>query len=143
AAGDARAETRQSPPRAVSPRMKLVSVNTGRPREVVGTDGRFVVTSIWKTPREGRLHVSTLNIEGDEQSDPSVHGGRYKAVYCYPSEHYASWRDELPGVDLPWGVFGENLTTEGLFETDVRIGDRIQIGTAEFQVTQPRQPCFK
>jgi MOSC domain-containing protein YiiM len=84
-----------------------------------------------------------LNIEGDLQSDPSVHGGTYKAVYCYPSEHYAYWREQLPGVDLPWGVFGENLTTEGLLETDVCIGDRIQIGSAEFQVTQPRQPCFK
>ena len=123
--------------------MRLVSVNTGRPREVVGPNGRIVLTSIWKSPREGRLHVASSNIDGDEQSDLTVHGGTYKAVYCYPSEHYSYWRDQLPGVDLPWGVFGENLTTEGLLETEVCIGDRLQIGTAEFQVTQPRSPCFK
>ena len=122
--------------------MKLVSVNTGGPRDVE-SHGETVRTSIWKTARDGRLHVGTLNIDGDEQSDLSVHGGKYKAVYCYPSEHYAYWRGQLPGMDLPWGAFGENLTTAGLLETDVCIGDRILIGTAEFQVTQPRQPCFK
>jgi MOSC domain-containing protein YiiM len=122
--------------------VKLISLNTGRPREVV-VNGRVVRTSIWKKPREGRLHVKALNIEGDEQSDLSVHGGTFKAVYCYPSEHYGYWRRELPHADLPWGVFGENLTTEGLLETDVRIGDRLAIGGAEFLVTQPRQPCFK
>lgn len=122
--------------------MKLVSVNTGGPREV-SANGRTVRTSIWKSARDGRLHVATLNIDGDKQSDLSVHGGKHKAVYCYPSEHYAYWREQLPGVDLPWGAFGENLTTEGLLETEVCIGDRIRIGTAEFQVTQPRQPCFK
>jgi len=120
----------------------LISVNTGGPREVQA-GGQTVVTSIWKSPREGRVHVTPLNIEGDEQSDPSVHGGTYKAVYCYSSEHYEYWRGQLPGMDVPWGAFGENLTTEGLLETDVCIGDRFQIGTAEFQVTQPRQPCFK
>lgn len=122
--------------------MKLVSLNTGRPREVEW-NGHVVRTSIWKSPREGRLRVAPLNIDGDEQSDLSVHGGPEKAVYVYPSEHYEYWRRELPGTELPWGVFGENLTTEGLLETDVNIGDRIQVGTAEFLVTQPRQPCFK
>ena len=121
---------------------RIISVNTGRPREV-HVNGQTVRTSIWKSPRNGRARVATLNIEGDQQSDLTVHGGPAKAVYCYPSEHYAYWRQELPGFDLPWGVFGENLTTEGLFETDVRIGDRFQAGTAEFLVTQPRQPCFK
>jgi MOSC domain-containing protein YiiM len=122
--------------------MKLISVNTGRPRDVE-VNGRVVRTSIWKSPRTGRLRVSTLNVDGDEQSDLSVHGGTYKAVYCYPSEHYEFWRRELPDADLPWGVFGENLTTEGLLETDVRIGDLLEIGSAQFLVTQPRQPCFK
>jgi len=122
--------------------VKLISLNTGGPREVQA-NGETVRTSIWKSPREGRLRVAATNIDGDEQSDLTVHGGTDKAVYCYPSEHYAYWRDELPGMDLPWGVFGENLTTEGLLESDVCIGDRIQVGTAEFQVTQPRQPCFK
>jgi len=87
--------------------------------------------------------VAALNIDGDEQSDLSVHGGTYKAVYCYPSEHYEYWRRELPHAELPWGVFGENLTTEGALERDIRIGDRLEIGSAQFLVTQPRQPCFK
>jgi MOSC domain-containing protein YiiM len=122
--------------------MKLISLNTGRPREVE-VNGRIVRTSIWKSPRQGRLPVTALNIAGDEQSDLTVHGGTYKAVYCYPSEHYEYWRHELPDAELPWGVFGENLTTEGLLEKDVYIGDRMRIGTAEFLVTQPRQPCYK
>ena len=123
--------------------MRLVSVNTGGPREVIGLDGRAVLTSIWKSPRDGRVAVRTLNLDGDEQSDLSAHGGQYKAVYCYPSEHYEWWKRQLPDLDLPWGVFGENLTTAGLGEAGVQIGDRFAIGTAVFQVTQPRQPCFK
>ena len=122
--------------------MKVISVNTGKPRGV-DDHGRKVRTSIWKTPREGRVAVRTLNLDGDKQSDLRVHGGPHKAVYIYPSEHYEYWRRELPGFELPWGAFGENLTTSGLFEHEVRIGDRIAIGTAEFQVTQSRQPCFK
>src|SRR3979409_2225571 len=122
--------------------MKLVSLNTGGPRQVMW-NGQTVRTSISKSPRVGRLRVASLNIDGDEQSDLSVHGGRAKAVYLYPSEHYEYWRRELHGIDLPWGIFGENLTTEGLLETDVRIGDRVQTGGVEFLVPQPRQPCFK
>jgi MOSC domain-containing protein YiiM len=122
--------------------MKLISVNTGGPQDVDAL-GQIVRTSIWKSPRQGRVRVTASNIEGDEQSDLTVHGGTYKAVYCYPSEHYEYWRRELPVAELPWGVFGENLTTEGLLETDVCIGDRMRIGRAEFVVTQPRQPCFK
>ena len=122
--------------------MTLLSLNTGRPREI-RVNGQTVRTSIWKSPREGRLHVAALNIDGDEQSDLTVHGGTYKAVYCYPSEHYAWWREQLPEMDLPWGVFGENLTTEGLLETEVRIGDVFEIGSARVRVTQPRTPCAK
>jgi MOSC domain-containing protein YiiM len=87
--------------------------------------------------------VGKLNVEGDEQSDLSVHGGVDKAVYAYPSEHYGRWREDLPGTDLPWGVFGENLTIEGLVEVAVHIGDCLRIGSAELMVTQPRMPCFK
>lgn len=122
--------------------MKLVAVSVGRPREVESR-GRMVRTSIVKTPIAGRVHVRFENIDGDEQSDLTVHGGPNKAVYAYPSEHYAPWRLELPDTDFHWGAFGENLTTEGLIETDVRIGDRYRIGTGEFVVTQPRQPCYK
>lgn len=122
--------------------MRIVSVNVGRPREV-DWHGRAVHTSIWKLPVEGRVRVGRLNVEGDQQSDLSVHGGADKAVYVYPSEHYAYWRDELRGMDLPWGAFGENLTTEGLLEGAIHIGDCIRAGTAEFVVTQPRLPCYK
>ena len=122
--------------------MKLISVNTGRPRKVEA-DGKSVRTSIWKVPREGRVVVNAFNLDGDKQSDLRVHGGARKAVYVYPSEHYEYWRRELPHMDLPWGVFGENLTTAGLLEDEVRIGDRLAIGSAEFEVTQSRQPCFK
>jgi MOSC domain-containing protein YiiM len=105
--------------------------------------GKTLTTSIFKAPVAGRVRVSRLNLAGDEQSDLTVHGGVDKAVYVYPSEHYAYWREQLPDFPLPWGAFGENFTTDGLFENEVRIGDRLRIGTAEFGVTQPRMPCFK
>jgi MOSC domain-containing protein YiiM len=89
------------------------------------------------------FELSRLTLEGDQQSDLSVHGGIHKAVYAYPSEHYPFWREEVPGIDLPFGAFGENFTTEGLLEEAVRIGDRLRIGSARFVVTQPRMPCFK
>ena len=122
--------------------MKVLSVNVGLPRDV-DWQGRRVRTSIWKSPVDGAVRVATLNLDGDQQSDLSVHGGTEKAVYCYPSEHYSYWRRELPDTELPWGVFGENLTTEGLLEDKVQIGDRLRIGSARFAVTQPRLPCFK
>jgi len=122
--------------------MRLVSVNVGLPREMEWR-GRTIRTSIFKTPTDRRVRVTTVNLEGDRQSDLSVHGGVDKAVYAYPSEHYAYWRGELPGMDLPWGIFGENFTTEGLLEESVRIGERLRVGSAEFVITQPRMPCFK
>ena len=122
--------------------MRLLSVNVGRPR-LVSWRGRTVSTGIWKTPVSGPVRVRSLNLDGDRQSDLSVHGGPDKAVYGYPSEHYAFWREQLPDAELPWGVFGENLTTEGLFEDRLCIGDRLRCGTAEFVVTQPRLPCYK
>ena len=122
--------------------MKLISVNVGLPREITW-HGRTVQTSIWKKPVQGRIHVARLNLDGDRQSDLSVHGGVDKAVYVYPSEHYSFWQSELPGADLSPGAFGENFTSEGLLEDEVQIGDRLRAGTAEFIVTQPRMPCFK
>ncbi len=120
----------------------VVSVNVGRPRDVEWR-GRTVRTSIWKEPVAGRVAVRRLNLEGDEQSDLSVHGGPDKAVYVYPSEHYDYWRRGLPGFGLPWGAFGENLTIHGLLEDEARIGDRLGVGSAELVVTQPRMPCYK
>lgn len=122
--------------------MKLISLNVGRPR-LIDVEGETIRTSIFKEPVGGRVRVRTLNIDGDEQSDLTVHGGRDKAVYAYPSEHYASWRSILSVNELGWGAFGENLTTEGLLEDRVAIGDRVLCGTVEMVVTQPRLPCYK
>jgi MOSC domain-containing protein YiiM len=110
--------------------MRVVSLSVGLPQEVEW-HGQTVRTSIFKTPTDRRLRVTTLDFEGDEQSDLSVHGGVDKAVYAYPSEHYAYWREELPDMDLPWGFFGENLTIEGLLEENVRIGDRFRLAALE------------
>ena len=122
--------------------LKLISVNVGLPREVIWK-GEQVLTGIFKEPVARRLLLRRLDLDGDQQADLSVHGGVDKAVYAYPVEHYEYWRGELPGMELPWGTFGENFTTEGLLETVVCIGDRFRIGTAEVMVTQPRMPCYK
>lgn len=122
--------------------MKLVSVNVGLPR-TVGWKGTLVTTGIFKSPVHARVRMHTLNLDGDRQADLTVHGGPSKAVYAYPCEHYAYWRNELPGMELPWGMFGENLTTHGLLEDEVNIGDRYRIGSAEVMVTEPRMPCYK
>ncbi len=122
--------------------VRVVSVNVGLPREVAWK-GKIVVTGIFKQPVANRVMMRTLNLSGDRQADLTVHGGPSKAVYVYPAEHYAYWREELPEVDLPWGMFGENLTTYGLQESDVGIGDRFRIGQAEVVVTEPRMPCYK
>jgi MOSC domain-containing protein YiiM len=122
--------------------MKLVSVNVGHPRAVIWK-GKEVTTGIFKEPVEGRIIMRTLNLDGDRQADLTVHGGPSKAVYVYPAEHYNYWRGELPDIKLPWGMFGENFTSEGLLEDDVRIGDRFRIGSGEVMVTEPRMPCYK
>jgi MOSC domain-containing protein YiiM len=122
--------------------MRIVSVNVGRPRTVTWR-GRPVTTGIFKAPVPGRVPVRRLNLEGDGQADLSVHGGTDKAVYVYAAEHYADWRRELADLELPWGMFGENLTVEGLREDDVWVGDRLRFGSAEGVVTQPRLPCYK
>jgi len=122
--------------------MKLISVNVGLPREVEWKD-RMVTTGIFKEPVDGRIQARKLNLDGDRQADLSVHGGPEKAIYVYPSNHYDYWRTELPGMELPWGMFGENLSVEGLEESEINIGDKFQIGSARFMVTQPRMPCYK
>ena len=122
--------------------MHLHSVNVGLPRDVVW-HGRQVSTGIFKEPVHGRVAIRRLNLDGDGQADLSVHGGADKAVYCYPFEHYSYWRRELPGEDLPLGMFGENLTLEGVSEDTVHIGDRFAVGSATLVVTQPRLPCYK
>ncbi len=105
--------------------------------------GRTVRTGIYKQAVEGRVALRTLNLEGDRQADLSVHGGKDKAVYCYPIAHYDYWKKELPGRELPMGMFGENFTTDGLLEESVHLGDRFSVGSAEVVATQPRLPCYK
>jgi MOSC domain-containing protein YiiM len=122
--------------------MKLISLNVARPRLTL-YNGVTISTGIFKQPVDGSIALRTLNLDGDRQADLAVHGGPYKAVYAYPSEHYEFWRKELPGTFLPWGMFGENFTTEGFSEGDLHIGDRLQIGTAAIVVRQPRVPCYK
>ena len=122
--------------------MKLISLNVARPRLAI-YKGATINTGIFKEPVTGSVQLRALNLDGDRQADLSVHGGPYKAVYAYPSEHYVFWREQLPGTNLPWGMFGENFTTEGLRERDLHIGDRLQIGTAIVMVRQPRLPCYK
>lgn len=122
--------------------MKLVSVNTGLPREVTW-HGRIVSTGIYKQSVQGSVPLRKINLDGDRQADLRVHGGEFKAVYCYPLEHYDYWKQELPGRELPMGSFGENFTTEGLHEDSVHLGDRFSVGSAEVVVTQPRLPCYK
>ena len=122
--------------------MKIVSVNVGLPQAVI-SNGKTVSTGIYKTPVPGQIKVGKLNLDGDGQADLSVHGGFNKAVYAYPSEHFEYWRREFPGLEMPWGIFGENLTLEGLLEDKAHIGDHFRMGTAVLMVTQPRLPCYK
>ena len=122
--------------------MQVISVNVGQPREVVWR-GQIVETGIFKEAVEGRIAIRRLNLEGDRQADLTVHGGLDKAIYAYPAEHYSFWREQFPEMELPWGMFGENLTLTGLLEDTVHIGDHFQVGSAKLMVTQPRLPCFK
>jgi MOSC domain-containing protein YiiM len=121
--------------------MKIVSLNIGRPR-IVEFNGEPVTTGIFKEPVAVPVMLRTLNLDGDRQADLKVHGGWSKAVYGYPVEHYEFWKSELPEMDLPYGMFGENFTTEGLFE-NVNVGDRFRVGQAELMATEPRLPCYK
>src|SRR5271168_1890411 len=134
--------------------MRLVSLNVGLPREVKW-HGRSVTTGIYKEPVDGRVTLRKLNLDGDQQADLTVHGGEFKAVYCYPLAYYEFWKKELPGQELPMGIFGENFTVDGdvdgaldgggerLWEEAIYLGDVYSVGTAEVIVTQPRLPCYK
>lgn len=122
--------------------MKIVSVNVGLPREVVWK-GITVRTAIFKKPVTGAVTIGELNLSGDQQADLAVHGGSEKAVYAYPVEHYEYWRQHLPDDALSWAAFGENLTTAGLAEDKLCIGDLLRAGSAVLRITQPRMPCYK
>ena len=123
--------------------MQLLSVNVGRPR-TIGWNGRVLTTAIFKQPVAGPVALAGVNLAGDEQADLTVHGGPDKAVYAYDTAHYDAWRALLPAwADWLPGLFGENLTTTGLLETAVRVGDVFGLGTARLRAVQPRQPCYK
>jgi MOSC domain-containing protein YiiM len=122
---------------------KVISVNVGTPKEIAKKGSRKIFSAIFKMPIHGPVTVRRLNLDGDRQADLTVHGGADKAVYVYPSEHYTYWKEKFPDMKLDWGSFGENLTTEGFLESEVHLGDQFDIGTAQFEVSQPRLPCFK
>ncbi len=121
--------------------LRVESVNVGRPREVLWK-GQQVLTGIFKEPVAGRVAVRRLNLEGDQQADLKVHGGPSKAIYVYPADYYAFWREQFPQMELPWGMFGENLTIWGVRDDTVHIGDHLQVGSAQLVVTEPRMPCY-
>ncbi|MGB2627653.1 MAG: MOSC and FAD-binding oxidoreductase domain-containing protein [Candidatus Acidiferrum sp.] len=121
---------------------RLLSVNVGVPRDVPW-NGKTVRTSVWKSPVEGRRMVRTLNVEGDAQADLAGHGGEHRAVFVYQMDSYQYWQRFLGRNDFTFGQFGENFTVEGLSDNEVCIGDRYQIGGAQFEVTQPRVTCYR
>ena len=120
----------------------VISIQVGRPLQV-SRRRRIFRTAIQKSPVSGPVTVQRLNLAGDEQADLSVHGGPDKAVYLFPSEHYDFWSSRLDRYDLPWGSFGENLTTVGIDDRELAVGDQLQIGSAVFEIRQPRTPCYK
>jgi len=121
--------------------MKVLSVHVGSLQEML-RNGKKIQTGIFKQPTEGPIEVKRLGLEGDQQANKKLHGGIYKAICVYPSEHYDLWKEELGKPDLSFGDFGENLTTVGLMEGDICLGDRLRIGSVEIVVTQPREPCI-
>jgi MOSC domain-containing protein YiiM len=120
---------------------RVLSVNVGAVREVEWR-GRLVTSGIWKTPVDGRVELRGVNLVGDDQADRTVHGGEHKAVYSYAREDYEYWR-EHEGLETPAGLFGENLTLEGVDLTTVQPGERWSVGSATLEVAQPRLPCYK
>lgn len=121
---------------------RLLSVNVGLPRDIAWK-GRAVHTGVWKSPVSGRCRVNRLNLEGDGQGDLAGHGGEHRAVFVYQIESYRYWQEQLKRTDFVYGQFGENFTIEGMADGEVCIGDRFQVGTALFEVTQPRVTCFR
>ena len=123
--------------------MKLESINVGKPKEVTW-GGKTFKTSILKNSVTGPVNVNFTNVEGDQQSDTSLHGGPTRAINVYASEYYDFWKKEMGVSELPWGFFGENLSISGgMFESEIQVGDRFAIGTVELEALQPRSPCYK
>ena len=122
--------------------MKVISTNIAKPT-IIEWRGQNVETGIYKYAVEKPIFLGLDDVENDHVIDRRYHGGSDKACYLYSADHYPFWQNKYPNLDWKWGMFGENLTVSGLNESEIRIGDRFQIGDAVVQVTQPRQPCFK
>ena len=122
--------------------MKVIATNLAVPREI-SWKGRIQKTGIYKKPVSKPLRLKDNRVEGDLIGNPKVHGGEFKACYLFASEHYPYWKSRYPTLDWTWGMFGENLTTEGLLDDAIRVGDVLKIGSCVVQVTIPREPCFK
>jgi len=121
---------------------RLISVNVGLPRDIAW-QGKTVHTAVWKTSVQGRRKVRRLNIDGDGQEDLAGHGGEHRAVFIYQIASYRYWQNHLGRSDFTFGEFGENFTVEGLSDDEVCIGDHYRIGSAVFEVTQPRVTCYR
>lgn len=122
--------------------MNVVSVNVGGKKEI-NYHGKLIETGIYKYPVVLPIYLGKEDVENDSVIDRRYHGGVDKACYCYSQNHYAFWKQRFPNLEWNYGMFGENLTISDLDESEVKIGDVYQIGSAKVQVTQPRQPCFK
>ncbi len=122
--------------------MKIISTNIGEPK-MVNWHGKEVKTGIFKYPVNQPVFLGTEDVENDHVIDRRYHGGTDKACYLYSADHYEYWQKLYPELEMPWGIFGENLTVEGLNEVQINIGDIFKIGEAVVQAAQPRQPCFK
>ena len=122
--------------------MRIISTNTGVAK-AVEWNGKIVSTGIFKFPVQTPIYLGAEDVENDSVIDRKYHGGVDKACYLYSANHYTYWKQLYPNLEMPWGMFGENLTVEGLDESEINIGDTFEIGETIVQATQPRQPCFK
>ncbi|MDC6386684.1 MOSC domain-containing protein [Flagellimonas taeanensis] len=122
--------------------MKIISTNIGHPTKIIW-NGKETTTGIYKFPVQEPLFLDVEDVRGDTVADRKVHGGEYKACYLFSSDHYPYWQEKYPNLDWNWGMFGENLTVEGLDESKIRIGSIYRLGSALVQISQPREPCYK
>lgn len=122
--------------------MKVISTNLGKPTKIVW-NGKETMTGIYKHPVDAPLFLNMEDVQDDTVIDRKHHGGTYKACYLFSADNYAFWKEKYPLLDWNWGMFGENLTIEGLDESQLRIGNTYKLGTSVVQITQPREPCYK
>ena len=122
--------------------MKVISTNLGEPTKI-HWNGKQTLTGIYKYPVDQPIYLDTEDVQGDTVVDRKYHGGIYKACYLFSADHYDHWKAKYPHLEWDWGIFGENLTIQGLDETQLRIGSTYRLGTALVQISQPREPCYK